>query len=176
MTISGQLGNNKLSPTLFQNKLTFWLFRVNLLSITSFEQTVSVPLCPKLQPSIKFNTQLQSFTIYSTTIRYILKYRIKLGNNKCYAFHGITCVLDKIKQPSFHLRHRHFILRDCFSNDCPYSAVQLVSWPRSSFMVKQRNQTGDPFTELNRALNANSSCCRCCIIVNPKCFRGRITL
>ena len=90
MTISGQLGNNKLSPTLFQNKLTFWLCRVNLFSITSFEQTVSVLLCPKLQPSIKFNTQLQSITIYSTTIRYILKYRIKLGNNKCYVFHGIT--------------------------------------------------------------------------------------
>ena len=58
MTISGQLGNNKLSPTLFQNKLTFWLCRVNLLSITTFQQTVSVPLCSKLQPSIKFNTQL----------------------------------------------------------------------------------------------------------------------
>ena len=93
MTISGQLGNNKLSPTLFQNKLTFWLCHVNLLSITSFEQTVSVPLCPKLQSSIIFNIQLQSVTIYSTTIRYILIYRIKLGNNK-FSQHHITSLLD----------------------------------------------------------------------------------
>ena len=96
MTISGHLGNNNLSPTLFQNKLTFWLCRVNLLSITSLEQTVSVPLCPKLQPSIKFNTQLQSIKTYSTTIRYILKYRIKLGNNKCFCIsqHHIASLLD----------------------------------------------------------------------------------
>ena len=111
MTISGQLGNNNLSPTLFQNKLTFWLCRVNLFSITSFEQTVSVPLCPKLQPSIKFNTQLQSITIYSTTIRYILKYRIKLGNNKCYAFHGITLFLRSVAlvKPCFVSVHYIFI-------------------------------------------------------------------
>ena len=103
MTISGQPGNNKLSPILFQNKLTFWLCRVNLFSITSFEQTVSVPLCPKLQPSIKSNTQLQSITIYSTTIRYILKYRVKLGNNKCYAFHGITVVCEKYIENDEHI-------------------------------------------------------------------------
>ena len=87
--------------------------------------------------------------------------------------------MANIRQPSFQLSHGHFfILSDCFSNDYSYSAVQLVSGPGfwAWFMVKQRNQTGDPFTGLDRALDANSLCCRRCIIIYPNCFGGGITL
>ena len=46
-----------------------------------------------------------------------------------------------------------------------FQGLALNSW------IKQRNQRGDLFTELNRALNANSSCC---IIINRKCFGAEL--
>ena len=67
---------------------------------------LSVFCCvPNYNHQIEFNTQLQPITIYSTTIRYILKYRIKLGNDKCSTFRGITNGLlpfIKFQTPLFH--------------------------------------------------------------------------